>query len=645
MSLLRPRPTERLNQLLLRRVLVLTSLQLLLGLLAVWLLLAPELERQAGVAMQTAAESIAKRLIAQVAQADSSVQSAAQLLASGRSGDAQLEQAVLNMVSAQSPAIVSSYLLNSDGIVRAMSSKEAAEAQRQQQIGMDLSRSPVFAMRSRAGGGFSEPYLSTVGERLTVAAVHDAGTSGLMIGELSLAVLSRELGQAAGESGFSAMIIDAQGRVIAHRDALAAQRSVQLSVQQLQELEQETGLKPLRMDERDWLAVSSSVLQARGLGWRLLILQPREALLRPVRQVVIGAIVIGLLMVSVLMAVALGFGRRLAAIASRLADHADELAAGRVLPPKVQGIEEFDRLIEHLDAMAKAVKERELALQQLNAGLEEKVSLRTQSLEQTLAQLKETQDELIHSGKLAALGSLVANVAHELNTPIGNALMAATTVKEGAAQFSENLQAGKLTRSQASSALEHLSEGANIVERNLYRAATLVRSFKQVAVDQTSEQHRPFELATVLKEIATLVSPTLNKTRAELRCSAADEIEMEGYPGPLGQVLTNLVENAALHGLEAGAGVIEVEGRLLDADTVELRVRDHGKGMDEATLQRIFDPFFTTRRQHGGTGLGMTIVHNLVSGILRGQISVQSQPGEGTEFSVRLPRVIAAPEH
>lgn len=281
----------------------------------------------------------------------------------------------------------------------------------------------------------------------------------------------------------------------------------------------------------------------------------------------------------------------------------------------------------------------------LNLRLEQRVSERTQQLQQanaelssTLATLHHAKDQLVHSEKLAALGALVAGVAHELNTPIGNGLTVATTLEHHVKTFSA-LMGQRLKRTELEQFVQDTGLATEILIRNLTRAGTLVSSFKQVAVDQTSSQRRQFSAQEIVAEIVLTLSPTIRASGCDVVTAVDDGLWLDSYPGPLGQALTNLINNAIIHGFGAGhKGRIEIMARALDADHMEVTVRDHGKGIDAENLRRIFDPFFTTRLGQGGSGLGLHIVHNIVTGLLGGQVAVSSQFGEGAAFTLRLPR-------
>ena len=285
-------------------------------------------------------------------------------------------------------------------------------------------------------------------------------------------------------------------------------------------------------------------------------------------------------------------------------------------------------------------------IRDLNANLEQRVIERTQALQQAnqelaaaLDTLNRAQEELVRSEKLAALGSLVAGVAHELNTPIGNSLMVASTLVDQTRAIRDNLSSEKgLKRSMLESYLGDAGTAGDLLVRNLFRAGNLVTSFKQVAVDQTSSQRRAFSLAEVISEIMTTLWPTLKKTSYAVVQKIPNEIWLDSYPGPLGQAVTNLINNALLHGFdERDTGTITINAMSTSDGWVELEVKDDGVGIPAANLNRIFDPFFTTKLGAGGSGLGLNIAHNIVTGVLGGRIRVQSEPGIGTNFILSLP--------
>jgi len=282
-------------------------------------------------------------------------------------------------------------------------------------------------------------------------------------------------------------------------------------------------------------------------------------------------------------------------------------------------------------------RQNEADIVRLNATLEQRVADRAQELTRAMVQLTTAKDELARSEKLSALGALVAGIAHELNTPIGNSLTVASTLFEHAKGFTKEKAKG-LTRSRLDEYVASTHEGAEILLSSLHHAADLVASFKQVAVDQISVNRRKFGLHATVMEILTTLGPSLRKTTQTVECHIPQDIEMDSYPGPLGQIVTNLINNAVLHGFEGREeGHITIAARLHGADSVEITVSDDGAGIAAEHLSKVFDPFFTTKFGKGGSGLGLNIVYNLATTTLGGRIRVESAPGQGTRFTLELP--------
>lgn len=289
----------------------------------------------------------------------------------------------------------------------------------------------------------------------------------------------------------------------------------------------------------------------------------------------------------------------------------------------------------------------ERALRDLNARLEDRVAERTHALAQaneelrgTLEHLQATRNELLRAERLAALGRLVAGVAHELNTPLGNGLMAVTTLRDDAERFRAGLAAG-LRRSALDDLLASVDQATAIAGRNLQRAGELVSGFKQVAADQTSEQRRSFALDEVVREIVLTLQPSFRGTGHQVVIDVAPGVQLDSYPGALGQALSNLVTNALVHAFEGRpSGQVRITGRIEDGDQVSITVADDGVGIAADQRRRIFEPFVTSRMGRGGTGLGLNIAHNAVVEILRGRLDVDSTLGQGSRFIIRMPRVV-----
>jgi signal transduction histidine kinase len=258
---------------------------------------------------------------------------------------------------------------------------------------------------------------------------------------------------------------------------------------------------------------------------------------------------------------------------------------------------------------------------------------------QALADLRRTQESLLQAERLASLGSLVAGVAHEINTPVGIALTSASVLKDATDELQAAVAGDGLKKSVVLRYVETAAESARLIINNANRAAHLIHSFKQIAVDQTSEARRPFALMEYVEEIVTSLQPKLKPSRIDVQLDGPGDLVLDSYPGAFAQVVTNLVLNCAEHAFSADmAGQIRIRARQ-EHDIVELRLSDNGKGIAPDLVDRIFDPFFTTRRGQGGTGLGLNIVYNLVVKQFCGTITVRSTLGQGTEFVVRIPRV------
>ncbi|MGJ9419586.1 two-component regulator propeller domain-containing protein [Massilia sp. CMS3.1] len=256
---------------------------------------------------------------------------------------------------------------------------------------------------------------------------------------------------------------------------------------------------------------------------------------------------------------------------------------------------------------------------------------------QAYRQLKDVQGQLAAQEKLASLGSLVAGVAHELNTPIGNSLLMASTLHEKTSAIAQALETSALRRSELSSYVGAAGEASELIVRSLHQAAELVNSFRQVSVDQASAQRRCFDLAQACQEIAATLMNKVRLAGHTLELAVPGAIAMDSYPGPFGQVLINFVNNALLHAFDGPGGSMRLSAELRGEDWVRIAFADDGRGISPLHLARVFDPFFTTRMGQGGTGLGLNIAHTIATSLLGGTIRVESEPGGGTVFILELP--------
>ncbi|NGZ83787.1 GAF domain-containing protein [Duganella sp. SAP-35] len=309
----------------------------------------------------------------------------------------------------------------------------------------------------------------------------------------------------------------------------------------------------------------------------------------------------------------------------------------------------------HLAGIAIARTRREDELLRHREHLEELVSARTAELRQAkedaehvneelstaLDNLSLTQEELVRRDKLAALGALVAGVAHELNTPIGNSLMMAGSMSERTAELRRDMEGG-LRRSVLEAYLNEAASADEVVLRNLKRAAALVDSFKRIAVDSAGSQRSRFVLGDLIAELLQSLQADVRRHGLDLIEDVEHWLEMDSYPGPLTQALSNLIDNSLVHGFDHARrsdGAITIIAHDGGNGEIAITVSDNGAGIPAANLARIYDPFFTTRLGSGGSGLGLYITHNIVTGVLGGHIEVSSLEGKGASFTMRLPKV------
>ena len=298
---------------------------------------------------------------------------------------------------------------------------------------------------------------------------------------------------------------------------------------------------------------------------------------------------------------------------------------------------------------ARQLARAENRILELNRDLEQRVENRTRALAETneqltatLNRLEQAQGELVRSEKLASLGSMVAGVAHELNTPIGNALLVATSLDDKTREFREKATSG-LTRTALEQQIRDSTEGMEMLSTNLYRAAELISSFKQLSVDQISSQRRKFSLLSVCNEVSLALMPTLKKLSHSLEIEVPEEMVLDSFPGAISQILANLINNALNHAFDGmSAGTMQITAENRTNGMIELRFSDNGCGMPPEVLRHVFDPFFTTKLGKGGSGLGMHIVYSIVSQQLGGKIEAQSTPGQGTCWIIQLP--LSAPQ-
>ncbi len=290
-----------------------------------------------------------------------------------------------------------------------------------------------------------------------------------------------------------------------------------------------------------------------------------------------------------------------------------------------------------VNVAAEEITERKRADQQIRDAKD--------AAETALRHLRETQELLIEAEKLAALGRMVAGVAHEVNSPIGIGLTVASALQQKAAQFAAVAARGDLRRSSLNTFVDLVQDAAAQLVSNLSLSAERIQSFKQVALDQSQSHRRNFDAGELTEQVLSHLTREPNERAVTLKLRSEGDLLMDGYPGPFGQALTHLVVNAMTHAFPDGLdGTIDIVMSAAGPDDVEVLVADDGCGMAPDIKRLAFDPFFTTRRHYGATGLGLHIAYNIVVERLGGRISLESEPGAGTTVRLLLPRAAPRPE-
>ncbi|WP_109118217.1 ATP-binding protein [Azospirillum sp. TSO22-1] len=326
---------------------------------------------------------------------------------------------------------------------------------------------------------------------------------------------------------------------------------------------------------------------------------------------------------------------------------------GPLVVPPPDRKDELTELAQAFADLVRRLRAETEARNWLEAGLEAEVRRRTEeadaarrAAERALAELGETQVHLVQAEKMASLATLVAGVAHEINTPVGIVVTASSHLIDEARRMELRAREGNLRRADLDAFLNAVTEAGSIVLSNGRRAAQLVQSFKRVAVDEASEERRTFLLDDYVRDVLATLGPRLSRTPIAVEIAIPRDLDLDSYPGALAQVLTNLLLNALLHAFPDGSrGRIVLAARRDEPEMVELRISDDGCGIAPDLLPRIFDPFVTTRRSAGGSGLGLHVAFNRVTLTLGGSIAVDSALGRGTTFTLRLPRVAPTPVH
>lgn len=543
---------------------------------------------------------------------------------------------ILDMFANSKDALETLYVISPEGRIAFTGVPEEKAFWRVNIFNLDIASNPLYLAALNSGKPvWSDQYQSALTGTTTIALAVPFGRQ-VVIAEIPMAYILRATQLSAGDPNLSAWVLNQRGEIFVDTaGALQAEQKILLD-QQL--IEAAAKGKPLPATfAYQGKSYHPAAARSSRMNWVFLARMPAGLDNQAYRSTLID---LGLLCVtSFAMALVLaGWGAsKMTRPVQALIDQAHDVAKGHAPEHWPRGnITELNQLSSDLESMAGS-------LQTLNQTLEARVKQRTQELEQTnneltrtLDDLRQTQADLVQAEKLAALGRLVAGVAHELNTPIGNSLLAASTMNETSREFRQRMQQS-VRRSDLEAFINDIIQGADITNRNLERAAELVASFKQVAIDQTSSQRRQFDLKGAIDEILLTLRPMFKHTPYHISAEIPPDIHLDSYPGPLGQALTNLITNALLHGFEGrDHGTVTIQAEKED-DWVCLRVADDGNGIAQEHQGKVFTPFFTTRLGKGGSGLGLHIVHTVVTRVLGGTVTLTSEQGHGTTFTLRLP--------
>ncbi len=309
-------------------------------------------------------------------------------------------------------------------------------------------------------------------------------------------------------------------------------------------------------------------------------------------------------------------------------------------------IQSFNSMLDVIEQKNRIQQEKEQEVLELNKTLEQKVDQRTcelqrsiTELDQAISHLKTTQTKLVEQEKMASLGSLVAGVAHEINTPIGVAVTAVTHLSYLTDQLCSSLEEGHLSKAVFVRITHELIESAAVIHKNLERAAEQIRSFKLIAIDQSSEQPRHFNLLDYMQNVVLSLSPKLKKTQHQIKLEIAADIELFSFPGIFSQIFTNLIMNSLIHGfVDKNDGEICIQAAIQDG-YLHLNYYDNGRGIAKEIKPKIWDPFVTTNRAGGGSGLGTYILYNLITQGLNGRIDLIDDVPAGVHFAMLVPLV------
>ncbi|WP_051227459.1 sensor histidine kinase [Oceanospirillum beijerinckii] len=376
-----------------------------------------------------------------------------------------------------------------------------------------------------------------------------------------------------------------------------------------------------------------------GTPWLVVAEVPYSLVTSPVQNMLIFSLLGAFVALLFVWLVGRQIARKITLPLTALVDAAQKVSRGDYHADlKIDSHVEFSLLSTAFNEMASKVEKSIEDLQSLNDQLELRVEDRTRELSRTLEQLQKAQQELIESEKMAALGELVAGIAHEINTPVGICVTAASHISDDLNDLQKAFKEQTLTPSMLQEHIDQSHEALGLMRSNLNRASQLISDFKKVAVDQSHSEVREFLLVDYVRTVANSLTPRLKQKKHKVEVTGPEMLEVVHNPGAVSQIIVNLIMNSIIHGFdERREGLIKIEISQPSADQVVLEYSDNGSGMNDEQLAKVFHPFFTTRRSSGGSGLGGNIIYNLVTQVLKGSIRAQNVPEGGARFILRFP--------
>lgn len=517
---------------------------------------------------------------------------------------------------------------------------------------------------------WSEPYIDEISGGVIITASSPIKQGGRVIGVTTIDIGMEKLVHHinsidVGKSGYG-FIVSSNGNQL---ESLTAEQHPRIedtaaNINRLKDIggavlkEDQTGIMETVLNDQDVVVVFTPIGET---GLRLVMVMPVEEAFASVRWILTMNIIVlfGSVLLLTVMIFRL-FEYKVALPLQRLIQYAGRIGSGdfdHVI--KVSSEDEigqlgttFNTMSETIRKNIKEINDTNQALRLVHDQLEDKVKLRTQDLltmneelqavnlesKQNLEKLQQAQTHLVESEKMASLGNLVAGISHEINTPIGVGVTAVSHLQVITKEFNELYKNGGLSRQNLTDYLAESDEAVAIIFSNLERASQLIRSFKQVSVDQSNEAMRMFNVKKYLGEILLSLHPNLKRTHHKITVNCDDNLVMDSFPGAFAQIITNFILNSLAHAYDpndAGQIVITI---VEDArGRVRLTYSDDGKGMEKAVMDKIFEPFFTTKRGMGGTGLGLSVLYNIVKQKFGGTIECRSELGKGTTFIIDFP--------